>query len=894
MKIFGIGRDMRHRVEMSVSNHIIGSESMNKRKITPDRIAALILSMIILTMTWPAPAMARGSFSAPHIQWEKAPLGSGKQIRAMTYGNGMYVAISDEVVKTSRDGARWETRPLGVDFRIKYPVTIHSIAYGNSVFVAVGSEGFILTSGDGIKWEMKDTPLGDLYSVIWDGEQFWTVGSRGSMATSTDGRTWTTIPYEEITGEATPYPSGFGDIKYYDSKYYLASGGFESVGRIYQSDDGRNWRIVAENPVDGYQFILYNGEHYVAITGTGYTAYSGDGVHWVNAEAKLPVLSIRDLVWDGNRFVLSTEGYRYGTGLTLYASQDGIEWTVLDQAVLRYAESEEPHALRHLGGFWHDGKRLLAINEKNEIVTSDDGIEWTLSDQPAQLQSVSGHYISYAEGKYYMSSMFRNTPFLFSEDGENWTDLTQSLTEQIGHKFSSMSHVQWTGDFYFARGYAEDQGASLFRSEDGLTWTIAPIVIEGLNAEQLDRFYIRSIEYIGGRFVLIGGYDVLENKPADQIRDIERTVDVIATTDDGVHWTIASQFDNEMIKGMAYGNGRFVLTSVKMKKNGPLSRTSESAAIYTSTDLKAWTVACPLKDGNVSIVHWNGSQFVARGIIERESYFLVSRDGLHWKQYELPESKSGLSFPFPVQLVWTGSYYLGIDDGGSVIYSKDGTRWQELDFPKRLDNVRSLVWDGSKFMTGGDYAVYVGIPSPSVEDKAAALEKAGLLRGGGDGFDLERAPTRAETAVMLVRLMGKETEALARKYSHPFADVPDWASPHIGYLYHHGLTKGVSDTRYGSGQTVDMNMFATLILRLIGYNDAAGDFNYAQASTVAAKLGIKPGQYDDVFLRGHMVDMAYQALFSGIKGGGQRLIDRLLEENAIRPESKALLEALNP
>ena len=41
------------------------------------------------------------------------------------------------------------------------------------------------------------------------------------------------------------------------------------------------------------------------------------------------------------------------------------------------------------------------------------------------------------------------------------------------------------------------------------------------------------------------------------------------------------------------------------------------------------------------------------------------------------------------------------------------------------------------------------------------LETLGLVRGSAAGFEPERSATRAEAAVMLLRLMGKEEAALA-------------------------------------------------------------------------------------------------------------------------------------
>ena len=72
---------------------------------------------------------------------------------------------------------------------------------------------------------------------------------------------------------------------------------------------------------------------------------------------------------------------------------------------------------------------------------------------------------------------------------------------------------------------------------------------------------------------------------------------------------------------------------------------------------------------------------------------------------------------------------------------------------------------------------------------AQTLYELGLFRGTGtnpDGtpiFALEQTPTRNQAVIMLVRLLGKEEEALAGNWELPFADVAkgSTAYPYIGY-----------------------------------------------------------------------------------------------------------------
>ena len=165
---------------------------------------------------------------------------------------------------------------------------------------------------------------------------------------------------------------------------------------------------------------------------------------------------------------------------------------------------------------------------------------------------------------------------------------------------------------------------------------------------------------------------------------------------------------------------------------------------------------------------------------------------------------------------------------------------------------------------------------------ASALQAMGLFKGTATGFELDRQATRAEGAVMLVRLLGAEEKALASNYSHPFTDVPAWASPHIGYMYENGLTKGTSATTFTPQGICDLQMFSTFILRALGYTEAAGDFTYAEAADFARELGlvdIYSGSGD--FKRDNMAAISYTALFAPPKGAKSTLLAQLIEQGAV-------------
>lgn len=99
------------------------------------------------------------------------------------------------------------------------------------------------------------------------------------------------------------------------------------------------------------------------------------------------------------------------------------------------------------------------------------------------------------------------------------------------------------------------------------------------------------------------------------------------------------------------------------------------------------------------------------------------------------------------------------------------------------------------------------------EAQAQLLHDLGLFRGTENGFELEKPMTRAEAAAMLTRLLGAEQEALHGTWTHPFADVPQWADPYVGWLYENGLTKGTSATTYGAEQNVTCGQYCTFLAR---------------------------------------------------------------------------------
>lgn len=175
---------------------------------------------------------------------------------------------------------------------------------------------------------------------------------------------------------------------------------------------------------------------------------------------------------------------------------------------------------------------------------------------------------------------------------------------------------------------------------------------------------------------------------------------------------------------------------------------------------------------------------------------------------------------------------------------------------------------------------------------AVKLNAIDLFRGTDIGFELEREPTRLEGAVMFVRLLGAEDEALEMDYYHPFSDVPQWGSPYVGYLYKNKLTNGISENEFGSFMDIRAISYITFALRALGYSDETPDKDFEWQS--ALEYAYFTDIFDSnlywelkslTFLRGHVAWSSLEILTAKTKFTETTLIDKLIFEGAVNRDS---------
>jgi hypothetical protein len=189
--------------------------------------------------------------------------------------------------------------------------------------------------------------------------------------------------------------------------------------------------------------------------------------------------------------------------------------------------------------------------------------------------------------------------------------------------------------------------------------------------------------------------------------------------------------------------------------------------------------------------------------------------------------------------------------------------------------------------------------SPDNYEKAIDLKVIGLFANTPDNFQLDRASTRAEGVVMLVRLLGMEYQVKHGDYSHPFSDVPSWADKYVGYVYQNGIANGISNDRFGSSSLMSAAQYITFVLRSMGYRDNI-DFTYSTVLDKAKELGLITAadlnrfRTGSDFLRDDLVAVSYNALNVKMNGSGQTLLEKLADTDKAICKTTAQILGLYP
>ncbi|MFR4977907.1 MAG: S-layer homology domain-containing protein [Butyricicoccus sp.] len=190
----------------------------------------------------------------------------------------------------------------------------------------------------------------------------------------------------------------------------------------------------------------------------------------------------------------------------------------------------------------------------------------------------------------------------------------------------------------------------------------------------------------------------------------------------------------------------------------------------------------------------------------------------------------------------------------------------------------------------------VTAPAIDYTNSADILYTLGLFQGVG--FDAQGKPlydlgarcTRAEAAVMLMRLLGLEKEAQTAP-AGPFTDLQDWQKPAVNLLYQKGMISGASADKFEPEAPCTVEMYTTFMLRALGYSDKKGDFRFESAPVFGMQIGLLDNFSCDIgdFRRDDAVQMSRMALELHPKGAKETLIAQLVADGIVDSDKAGLI-----
>lgn len=284
-------------------------------------------------------------FTFDGVEWRQANTGVNRELKAICWAGGQYVAVGDAgVILTSPDGLQWTLR------RQNYFADLDGVAQGPDVLVVVGDDGAILTSQDGESWSPQASPVDrELHGVHYADGRFVAVGKTGSLITSLDGTNWISL----VSG-STNYIQRIA----YGGDRWLAVG---DENTAITSTNGLDWQPVTLAPTNTeHEGVAYGNGVWVvcggyAITWDGIrTIYtSTNGLDWTMPGVVSPT-RFRDVAYGDGRFVaVGNNGY-------IAVSTNGMDWMTFDVA------GENFRRVNYANG------RFVVIGNDGTCLSSDD------------------------------------------------------------------------------------------------------------------------------------------------------------------------------------------------------------------------------------------------------------------------------------------------------------------------------------------------------------------------------------------------------------------------------------------------------------------------------------------------------------------------------------------
>lgn len=418
-------------------------------------------------------------------------------LQSIVFANSRFVAVGGDTVLSYTDALGWRDALLTPTASRQ----LRDVAFGNGRWVAVGAanSGYlnpIWTSASGIDWAPVAGITADFESVIFANGQFLAVGSDGAIFTSPDGLAWTP---RNSTISTRLIGAAYGNGR------YVVVG---TRGRVLSSATGVNWTRQVSGTPDRLESVAFGNGLFIAVGENGTTLSSADGSIWVKrsrgATRDLDGMAVGDrliaVAGKGGTLLTSSNGVSFveqstgvtndlhgigwGNGLYVVVGEPGAIVTSPDAIQWTQRTSGSSSSLK---GAAFGGGRWVGVGTQGEILTSSGGATWTPAVSPTA-NDLNG--VAYGKGLFVVvgDNLPPNGTLLTSPDGLNWTRRHQFIGKNL-------------------RSVTFTEGMFLATANDGLVLVSA----DGVNWEQHYTGYpqyfgsnLRAAAYSKGTWILAG------------------------------------------------------------------------------------------------------------------------------------------------------------------------------------------------------------------------------------------------------------------------------------------------------------------------------------------------------------------------------------------------------
>ncbi|MFM9954303.1 MAG: immunoglobulin domain-containing protein [Opitutaceae bacterium] len=237
--------------------------------------------------------------------WQVRPSGVTNNLWSVAYATNQWVAVGEQgTILTSPDGISWTKRPSGFPTR-----WLVSVGYGAGIWIAVGEGGLVLTSPDAVVWTPRISgTTARLNGIAYGGARWIAVAESGELITSTDSANWTKL---------SPSTDRLRGLLYAYGQFVITG----DNGLMRTTIDTTDY---AANVLPGGFFVesvAYGRRAFVAVGEDGYAITSTDAVTW-SSLASGTTSYLRGITFFNGQFIA------VGTsGAILTTPAPGTAWT---------------------------------------------------------------------------------------------------------------------------------------------------------------------------------------------------------------------------------------------------------------------------------------------------------------------------------------------------------------------------------------------------------------------------------------------------------------------------------------------------------------------------------------------------------------------------------------